>query len=155
MDLEHSLVSMSKWESKYEVPFLSTTDKTLEQTIDYIRMMVIGGNPPPEVFARITAEHINEINQYIGSKQTATWFSNEPRKTAPSREIITAELIYYWMISHNVPVEFQYWHLNRLLTLIKVCNVKNAPKEKLSPAESLRQRQELNEQRKREFGTTG
>jgi hypothetical protein len=152
--LEHSLVSLSKWECKWELPFLSTDDKTLEQTIDYIRMMIVGGELPPEVFQRITSDNINTINAYINSKQTATWFDNERKQTGP-KEIITSELIYYWMIAHNIPVEFETWHLSRLLTLIKVCNIKNAPPDKVSPAEAARNRQALNAERKKLLGTTG
>lgn len=154
VDLEHSLVSLSKWESKYEQPFLSTADKTLDQTLDYIRLMIIGPELPPEVFARITADNINEVNAYINSKQTATWFGEETT-SKPSRETVTAEVIYYWMIAHNIPVEFENWHLSKLLTLIKVCNIKNAPKEKTSAQSSASTRRELNAARKRQLGTKG
>ena len=153
--LEHSLVSVSKWESKYEVPFLTTSDKTVEQTLDYIRYMIDGDELPPEVFQRITPDHIRVIDAYIQSKQTATWFSQDEKKSGPAREIITAELIYYWMIAFEIPVEFQHWHLNKLLTLIKVCNVKNAPKEKQNPTQAARNRAQLNAERKKKFNTTG
>lgn len=158
MDLEHSLVSLHAWESKWELPFLSTEDKTVEQTIDYIRFMILGPQPPPEDFARLTPEDITKINEYIGSKQTATTIHEDPRKRKTAREVITAELIYYWMISYNIPVEFQHWHLSKLLTLIQVCSIKNSknnPQEKQSPSQMAQSRRELNELRKRELGTKG
>lgn len=154
MDLEHSLVSLSKWESEFEKPFM-TSEKTDEQAMAYVHMMILGDEPPPEIFARLKADDIKKIDDYIVSKQSATWFSNELKKSGQPAETITAELIYYWMISHNVPMECQHWHLNRLLTLIKVCNVKNAPKDQKGSKTSAADRRALNEQRKRQYGTTG
>lgn len=153
LELEHSLVSVSKWESKWEIPFLSNQNKTEEQVLDYIRMMYVSGAFPEEVFARFKTEHFNEINAYINSRMSATWFSNTQQKG--KRQIITSELIYYWMIALGIPFECQYWHLERLMTLIKVCNLKNAPAEKMSSAEAGRRARELNEQRKRDLGTRG
>ena len=134
--LEHSLVSLAKWESRWKKPFLST-DKTREMSIDYIRCMNITQNVNPLVFNFISDENINRINEYIDDTMTATWFNN--RNTGePNREVVTAEIIYYWMIALQIPVEFQKWHLNRLLTLIRVCNIKNTPKEKMSQQDILR-----------------
>lgn len=154
LTLEHSLVSLSKWESKWCKPFLVKKEKTHEETIDYIKCMTITQNVKPEVYELITNEHIEQVNAYIEAPMTATWFSDE-KNAVPSREQITAELIYYWMIALNVPVEFQKWHLNKLLTLIKVCNVKNQPPKKMSRSEILARNARLNEERLKQMKMKG
>lgn len=140
--LEHSLVSVSKWEAKWRVPFLSTNDKTSEMILDYIRFMTLTQNVDPNLYFCLNSSHYKEINDYIGDPMTATWF-NESRNKA-NREIVTSEIIYYWMISLNIPVEFQKWHLNRLLTLIRVCNEKNQPPKKISKKDWARKQSSLN-----------
>ena len=152
ISLEHSLVSLSKWESRWNKPFLSKDNKTLEETIDYIRCMTITQNVDPEVYFRLTDENINTINKYIESPMTATTFSDNGHS---SREIITSELIYYWMISLNIPMECQKWHLNRLLTLIRVCNIKNAPAKKMSRREIMDRNAALNAARRKKLNSTG
>jgi hypothetical protein len=154
LDLEHSLVSLSKWESKWEKPFLGYENKTEDQTLDYIRMMILGAVPPEEVFSRLSPENIKEIDAYINAKMTATWF-RETEKPVRRQATVTAELIYYWMIALSIPFECQDWHLNRLLTLIRVCNEQNKPKQKLTKAEELAQRRALNMQRRAETGSSG
>lgn len=152
--LEHSLVSVSKWESKWEKPFLGQENKTEEQTLDYIRMMILGEEPDEKSFSCLTSDNIKAIDAYINSKQTATWFRERQQPVRP-QEVITAELIYYWMIALDIPFECQSWHLNRLLTLIRICNIKNAPKEKMRRGDAAAQRRALNEQRRRETGSNG
>ena len=153
LELEHSLLSLSKWESKWEIPFLSTQDKTTEQVLDYIRMMFSGDEFPEGLLEKFSGENFEEINAYINAKMTATTINE--MKSAPSREIVTAELIYYWMIALGIPFECQEWHLERLLTLIKVCNIKNAPPDQKSGKASAADRRAINEQRRKELGTRG
>lgn len=153
LQLEHSLVSLSKWEAKWNIPFLSKDEKTLEQTLDYIRCMTITQNVNPMVYEQLSEENIKQINKYINSSMTATTFSNLNNNS--SREIITSELIYYWMISLNVPMECQKWHLNRLLTLIRVCNAKNAPAKKMSARDIMSRNSALNAARRKKYNTKG
>ena len=153
LQLEHSLVSISKWESKWHIPFLDGKDKTLEQIIDYVRCMTITQNVKPEVYNRLTEDNLKAINDYIENPMTATTFSDINQR--PSREIITSEIIYYWMVSFNIPFECQKWHLNKLLTLIKVCNIKNSPPKKMSRQEILSRNRALNEARKKNLNTRG
>ena len=153
LQLEHSLVSISKWESKWHIPFLDGKDKTLEQIIDYVRCMTITQNVKPEVYNRLTEDNLKAINDYIENPMTATTFSDINQR--PSREIITSEIIYYWMVSFNIPFECQKWHLNKLLTLIKVCNIKNSPPKKMSRQEILSRNRALNEARKKNLNTKG
>lgn len=153
LQLEHSLVSISKWESKWHKPFLGKTEKTNEEAMDYIRCMTITQNVKPEVYSRITGPIINQVNEYISDSMTATTFSS--RNAGISREIITAELIYYWMISLNIPMECQKWHINRLLTLIRICNVKNAPAKKMSKREIASRYASLNAARRKQLNSRG
>lgn len=147
--LEHSLVSVSKWESVWEVAFLGKNEKTPEQTVSYLEMMILNEHLPPEVFAKLIEKHIAEINAYISAKMTATVINKSEDKWNP--EVVTSELIYYWMIALNVPVEFQHWHFNRLITLIRVIQLKNTKKKPMSPQE----RRNLNRSRLAQGNTKG
>lgn len=154
LQLEHSLVSISKWEAKWHKAFLSKQDKTYEETLDYIRCMTITQNVNPEVYTRLTRANIEQVNEYISAPMTATYFADD-KSAKPSRETVTAELIYYWMIVLNIPFECQKWHLNRLLTLIRVCNVKNTPPKKRSKKEIMNQNAALNAARRKQLNTKG
>ena len=154
LELEHSLVSLSKWESTFEKPFLSSKDKTEIEVLEYIKMMTLTEEVPIDVYSRLSVANVNAINDYINAKMTATWFRDD-RDQRPSREIITSEIIYYWMISFKIPFECQYWHLNRLFTLIRVCGQKNAPAKKMSKSEMAARNREINAQRKALLGTRG
>lgn len=154
LQLEHSLLSISKWEAIYHKPFLST-DKDYNMIKEYAKCMTIN-NVPEEAYDRLSAANLNAITDYIDDKMTATWFSDGKSAYKNGRmngEIITAEIVYYWMIQMNIPVEFQKWHLNRLLTLIRVISVKNDPKSghKMTAAE----RTALNKARKKKYGIRG
>ena len=154
--LEHSLLSLSKWESKWHKPFLSSDLRTREESIDYIRCMTVTPNVDPMVYTALTPENIREINEYIDNPMTATTFSTNPQaRGSHSKQVITAEIIYYWMISFQIPFECQKWHLNRLLTLIRVCEIKNSPKKKRKGKDLLSYQKALNDARLERYHTNG
>ena len=153
VELEHSLVSLSKWESKYQRPFLSG-EKSPEEFLDYIRFMVISPGVNPDIVLKFSQENFDEIEKYINSKETATTFGMMIEKKGRS-ETITEELIRYWMYAFQIPKEHEHDHLNKLFTLIRVCNVKQTKPKKMSPAEIAARNRELNAKRKQETGTRG
>lgn len=150
--LEHSLVSISKWESKWKKPFISKKEKTVEEIIDYVRCMCLTQNVDSRVFNNLSEENVKEIRAYIEDPMTATTL---PKDGKQGKEVITSELIYYCMIACNIPIEFQKWHLNRLMTLIRVCEIKNSPQKKMSRKEILARNKALNDARRKKLGTTG
>ena len=154
IQLEHSLVSLSKWESKWCKSFFSKELKTYEEIIDYIKCMTLTKNVPPELYLCLSDENVKLIKEYIEAPMTATLFSDN-KKPGTRREQITSELIYYWMISANIPFECQKWHLNRLLTLIRVCEIKNQPPKKTSKRERANEYAALNAKRRKELNTRG
>lgn len=142
LNLEHSLVSISKWESKYHKPYLSS-EKTADEALDYLQMMVVGeyeDKIDKDWFKVLTRQQVEEIDKYVNDPMTATTFSSDKETKEKEKngnknkklngEIITNELMYYWMTALNIPFECQYWHLNRLITLVRVCSIKNQPKDK-------------------------
>lgn len=152
--LEHSLRSLAKWESKWKRAFLSNKGMTQEENIDYIRCMEVTGQIDPSVFDYITPEQQKIVNDYINDKMTATTINRRgPKK--PSRDIITAEIIYFWMIQNGIPMECEKWHLNRLLTLIEVCSIKGGPNKKMSPKEQMAEQRAINAARKAQYKTRG
>jgi hypothetical protein len=154
LELEHSLAALSKWESIVEKPFLAPGEKSTEEVMEYIKAMIVTPDFPPEVLQNLSKQNIADINAYIDAKQTATWFS-ETKPETKSQEIITAEVIYYWLTTFQIPWEAQYWHLNRLFTLIKVFDLKQSKPKKMGRSELAARNRELNAQRKREMGTRG
>lgn len=155
LSLEHSLVSISKWESKWHKPYLSKEQKTVEETIDYIRCMTITQNVDPRVYYCIPENEYQKIVEYIENPMTATWFSNEQEMKGRQGRIVTSELIYYWMISYGIPFECEKWHLNRLITLIRVCGEEEKPKQKMSTHQLLSRNAKLNKQRRAALHSKG
>lgn len=154
LKLEHSLVSLSKWESKWHKAFLGREPKTQEESIDYIRCMTLTQNVNPDVYKAITPQTEREVFAYINAPMTATTFPPDD-KNRPNRKIVTAEIIYYWMICENIPFECQKWHLNRLMTLINVCRAENAPRKKMSKKEIMARNRALNASRRRKTHSRG
>lgn len=154
LELEHSLVSLSKWESKYCKPFLSKAEKTSEEVLDYIKFMTLTPNVDPAVYDLLTEAHIRDIEKYIAAPMTAAVVP-ESKSNGGGNDTIVSELIYYWMFSLQIPLEFQNWHLNRLLSQVKVCNFKNQPPKKMSQQEVIANHKAMNEARKKKYNTKG
>lgn len=154
LQLEHSLVALSKWESKWCKPFFTKTDKTYEETIDYIRCMTITQNVKDEIYYCLSQDNIDRIYDYINAPMTATTISEIKKKNGKSEQV-TAEIIYYQMIALQIPFECQKWHINRLLTLIRVCDAKNQPPKKMSQREIMERYASINEERRKKLNSKG
>ena len=154
LTLEHSLVSISKWESKYCRSFIDSKEMTYEETLFYVECMTLQEDIDPEIYSKLTRENVDEIRAYIYSPMTATKV-REVKNGRHSSESTTSELIYYWMIEFGIPFECQHWHLNRLLTLIKVCGTKNTPNKKMSKGEIMRQNAAINAANRARFNSKG
>lgn len=152
--LEHSLISISKWESKYHKPFLDNKNMTNKEFLDYIRCMTISQNVNPDVYTAITQANCIEIQEYMNDKMTATWFSdkNNPKSKQKS---VTSEVIYSWMVGLGIPFKCETWHINRLLTLIRVCNIENSPKKKMKKGDIFKQNAMLNNARRQMMNSSG
>lgn len=157
LQIEHSLISLKKWEQKWHKPFLKDEDKTHEELLDYIRCMTLTHGVDPDIYKWIPQATIQSVLEYVHDPMTATWFRDEKLIGAQksSREVITAELIYYWMIALNIPVEFQKWHLNQLLTLIKVVNIKNQKEKKMDGQMAAKERAAINAARRKKYNSKG
>lgn len=155
LSLEHSLVSLSKWESKWCKPFLSKDEKTTEEILDYIKCMTLTQNVDPVAYKCLTSDNIERIREYIDNPHSATTINEDATSGPKSREVVTSELIYYWMIALQIPFECQKWHLNRLLTLIKVCNIKNQPPKKMTQRQIMSRNAALNAARRQRLNSRG
>lgn len=155
LDLEHSLISIAKWESRWCKPFISTTEKTDEEALDYVRHMTITKNVDPDQYRFLPGDVLSQVNDYIKAPMTATWFTETQKTASKSSEEVTNELIYYWMITFNIPSEYQKWHLNRLLTLVRICIIKNGPQKKVPKNQLIAERKRLNDQRRAKLNTKG
>lgn len=154
LKLEHSLVSLSKWESKWKKPFLVKDEKTTPETIDYIKCMTVTQNVDDNVYRCLDNKSLIQIKNYITDEMTATTF-NDVQKKGGRKETITSELVYYWMVALNIPFECQKWHLNRLLVLINICNIKNSPPKKMRRNEVLQRNASLNAARRKALNSRG
>lgn len=154
LQLEHSLVSLAEWESKWCKPFLGKGEKTDEEVRDYIRCMTITPNVDPDIYNYLTSENFKTINDYIQAPMTATTFSDN-KTSKGSRQIITAEVIYSWMFSLQISMECQYWHLNRLITQVRACSVMNQSPKKMSKREVMSQNAALNAARRQKLNSKG
>lgn len=154
LSLEHSLISLSKWEAKWHKPFFSDKEKTQEEALDYVRCMSVSSNVKPEVYEKLSLDNLKEIEDYITNPMTATTFSGQ-EPGGSRQKIITSELIYCWMTMLNIPVEFEKWHVNRLLTLIRVCEIQTQPQKKMGRSEIMRQNAAINAARRKKFNSRG
>lgn len=157
LDLEHSLISISKWESTWKKPFLPKGPTTREETIDYLKCMTLNSKVDPAIYYTLDRSELERVGKYIEDDMTATWFNERNTNSRPRgrKQVVTSELIYYWMISYGIPFECQKWHLNRLLTLIRICEIKNTPSKKMSKRDILSSNKALNESRRKAHGTRG
>lgn len=155
LQLEHSLVSISKWEAKYHRAFCSKRDKSAEELLEYIKCMTITQNVNPDVYNHLSNKNFIEINSYIQDPMTATWFPEEKSNNVGMKDVVTSELIYYWMIRYNIPFECQKWHLNRLLALIKVCQLKCEDTGKMNKRDIFKRNNELNNARRAALRSKG
>ena len=155
--LEHSLASVSKWESKWKKSFLSADELSEEEFGNYVKCMTLEQDLPDIVYRGLTRSNLMKIEDYMKDSMTATWFKDKEgtSKKGPVGKIITAEIIYYYMVELGIPFECQYWHLNKLLALIHVCSEKNTPGRKMSKREVLSQYASVNAARRAKLGTKG
>lgn len=154
LEMEHSLLSISKWESKWGKVFLSKDNKSYEETIDYYKCMTLNENVDPAVYDRLSDKNIKEIQDYIKSPMSATFFNNN-KNNGVNKEPTTSELIYYWMVSFNIPFSCETWHLNRLLNLIRICGIKNESPKKMSKRDLMSRNSALNAQRRQMYNSKG
>ena len=154
LQLEHSLISLAKWEARWHKPFLTSKQKTPEELLDYIRCMTLTQNVDPDLYKKLPPDIIDKIVFYMNEEQHATTFGNTSNER-PSREVVTAEIIYYWMVTFGIPFECQKWHLSRLMALVKVCSIKNSPQKKMTAREIQTRNRALNDARRKSMHTRG
>lgn len=154
LELEHSLFSISKWEAKWEKSFFLKEPKTSEETIDYIKMMSLN-DVDPIVFNNITKDVFKKIEDYINMPMTATKINSRTINNKESKSYMTSEIIYYYMVTLNIPLECEHWHINRLITLIRVCSIKSQPQKKMSTQEAIAYQAKLNAERRAKMKSKG
>lgn len=151
LPLEHSLLSISKWEEKWHKPMPLINNERLsgDEFLDYVRCMTISRNPDPLVYRCITAREVEAIMAYINDPHTATWFGNE-KSGGNDKRPLTTELIYHLMFAFGVSKECEKWHLNRLMTQLRVEYEESKPSKKKTPAEIAERHRMLNAKRRAE-----
>lgn len=154
LNFEHSLISLSKWESKHQKPFFGKKEKSVEEGASYIKCMLVTEDVPDEFLNRLSPDNVKAITDYINDKQSATWF-REDQSQKQTNETITSELIYYWLVQFRIPFEVQYWHLNRLMTLVKITSLKQTKPKPMSKAQQAEQYRRLNAERRASLGSSG
>ena len=154
LELEHSLVSLSKWESKHHKAFLTKKEKTAEEHLDYIKCMTLTEDVPDEVYARLTQENVDQIVAYIEDPMSATYYFDDKKQTG-SRDVMTAEYIYYCMFANNIPLDFENRHLNKLIAIIKMCGLKNSPPKKMSKTDIANRHRQINAANRAKYHTKG
>lgn len=159
LKLEHSLLSISEWEAIWHKPYMSTENKTADELLSYIKCMTVSKNVDNMIYMCLTQKNIDDIFDYISNPMTATTFSGHQEASANQKvgeKIITSELVYYWMVQAGIPFRpAETWHINRLMTLIKIYAIKNSPKKKMSAGEIIRQNKGLNAERRRMLNSKG
>lgn len=153
LSFEHSLVSLSKWEGRWHKPYLDSK-KTFEEVLDYVWCMCLD-DVQPEVMRYLTPAQVDTITDYISESKTATTFREMENLSQPKKEIVTAEIIYWWMILYHIPFSCETWHLDRLFTLIRVASIKSSPEKKMTAAERRAWQIAENERRKNALNTKG
>lgn len=153
LQLEHSLISISQWESKWKKPFMSKDKKTVEETLDYVRCMSLNKNVDDMVYQTLSNDNISKVQDYIEEEMTATTFG--PDNGPKNKKVITSELIYYWIIALNIPIKCEKWHLSRLMTLINICNIENTPPKKMNKRDTLSRNAATNAARKKKLHSEG
>lgn len=156
LTLEHSLVAVHEWESKWKKPYLSQKKKTREESVDYIRCMIVEGHVDDEALRAIPNDVMTTVDNYIHDPMTATIIHSEGQSSNSSNgTFTTAEIIYWQMTVLNIPIVFETRHLNKLLTLIKICSIKNGKPKMLSKQERYERNRKINEQNKKRYNTKG
>lgn len=154
LNFEHSLISLSKWESIHKKPFFGKEEKTSEEGASYIKCMLLNENVSDETLNRLSHDNVKSITDYINDKQSATWFRESPHQKS-SREVVTSELIYYWLVQFNIPFEVEKWHLNRLMTLVKIAGIKQTKPKPISKSQQMEEYRRLNAERRAALGSSG
>lgn len=155
IELEHSLVSVSKWEELFEKPFFGMVEKTPEEMTEYFRMMVVGELPEQDFIRMLRPAHVQQIGTYINSQRSGTTFRDTPGQRG-GPQIVTSEQIYGWLVTFRIPFyPVEHWHINRMMNLIRIQSIANTKQKPISHAQRMEDQRALNAERKKQLGTTG